>query len=119
MSISDENIEQAVIVEVQKTCSPFQKRNCRLDQSRLIGDVGEYSVSLILEEHAVVVGKIRNVEIDFPVAVVVADADAHRRHRPAIFCERKTREVSVLFEGSIVTIVVKKVRSGIIRDQRV
>src|SRR5215469_11937928 len=49
VSVRNEDIEESVVVKVQKTSSPVQKWNGGFDQTRLISHVRKNSVPLVLE----------------------------------------------------------------------
>src|SRR5207244_12021490 len=64
MPIDDEDIEQSVVVIVQKTGAPAQKRDRRVGNPRGKAHVGEAGFPVIAVKGVVVIGKICDVQID-------------------------------------------------------
>src|SRR2546427_8039849 len=77
MAISDKQVKQAIIVKIQKACPPPEKRYRGLYQPRVIRDFGKDAVSFVTKQDVIVVREIRNIKVHFPIAVVIADRNAH------------------------------------------
>src|SRR5258706_11406630 len=77
MPVGHENVEQPVVIVVEKARSPTQKRDRQCPDSSAKTDVGERRVAFIPIKRVVIVGKIRDVEINFTIAVVIAHCYSH------------------------------------------
>src|SRR6185437_3693158 len=119
VSIDDENVEQAVVVEVEEAGSPGQKRDSSVAQPGLIGHIGKISAPVILIESLVIVGKSCGEKIDFAVAVVISDADSHGRLLASIFAERESRSITHIFKRAVMPVAIQEVRRGIVGHQQV
>src|SRR5205814_10713003 len=79
VTVDDENVQQAVIVKIEETSSPSQKRDGWARQTDPIGNIGKIVRAVIPVEGLVVIGKSSREKIDFSVAIVVTDVDTHGR----------------------------------------
>ena len=57
MAIGDENVEEAIIVKVQKTAAPGEERNRGIAKASAKRNVGEIRVTIVAIESLVVVGE--------------------------------------------------------------
>src|ERR1019366_3707139 len=72
VAVHFEQIEPAVVVVVDKTIAPANKGNSDLRDSHVVAHVGEAGVSIVVEEHLVVVSEVGVIEIDQSVVLVIA-----------------------------------------------
>src|SRR5713101_289676 len=119
MPIGDENIQEAVVVEIQKTRAPPKERNSGTAKSCGIGDIREVEGAVIPVERLVVIGKRGNKKIEAAVAVVVSDGNAHRCLGQTFIGERETREIADVFKRAIVAIAVEIARNRIVGHRKV
>ena len=101
VSIDDENVEQAIVIEVEEPGSPGQKRDGGIAQPRLICNIRKTSPAIIPIEGLVVVGKSCGEKIDLSVAVVISDADSHGCLLASIFAERESRSITHVFKRAV------------------
>src|SRR5713101_8798371 len=74
--IGHENVEQPVVIVVEKAGAPAQKWDRQRRDSSAKSDVGERRVAFIPVKRVVIVGEIRDVKIDFAITVVIADCNS-------------------------------------------
>src|SRR5260370_37058626 len=98
MPVGHENVEQPIVVVIEKAGAPTQKRNRQCRDSRAKADVGERRVAYIPEKRVVIVGKIRDVEINFTITVVMAHCDSHGGLLASILTQSKSRHLASVFE---------------------
>ncbi len=119
MPVGDEYVEQPVVIVVEKARAPAQKRDRQCCDSSAKADVGKRRVAFIPVKRVVIVGKIRDVEIDFTIAVVVAHCDSHGGLLMPIVVQGKSREIADVFERPVVLVPVEILWYGIVRDRQI
>ncbi len=116
MSVYFEQIEPAVVVVIDKSVAPAHKGNRCLRHAGLVAHIGKAGVAVIAVQHFVVVAEVRHKEVEQPVVLVVAYGDAHRSNLAPILVQRKPRDVTLIIEGAIALVDVKKVRFRVVSD---
>ena len=114
MAVGAKYIEQAVVVVIEKSGSPAQKWKSDRGDSCARGHIGKIAVAIIAIESVVVIGKIRNVEIDFSVAVVIAHRDAHGRLLAPFIIQCKPGNIAYVLERAIVFVAVEILGDGVV-----
>src|SRR5216684_7622414 len=117
MPVGHENVEQPVVVVIEKAGAPTEKRDRQCRDSSAKADVGERRVAFIPVKRVVIVGKIRDVEINFTIAVVIAHCDSHGGLLTSIVVQCESREIADVFESPVVLVPVKILWYGIVRDR--
>ena len=90
MPVGEKKVEQPIVVVIQKPRTPAEERNRRVGDSRRVAHIGKTGVAIVAVERVVVVGKIRDAEIDFAIAVVIADRNSHRGLLATLVIQRKS-----------------------------
>src|SRR5260370_35373727 len=98
MTVDDKNIQQPVVVKVQKTGSPGQKRNCRDRQTGTVGNIRKTVLPIIPVQRLVIIGKRCREQIDFPVPVVISHSNTHIRLLAPVLTQRKSRNVAYILK---------------------
>src|SRR5260370_41112346 len=107
VSIGNEYVEQTVVIVLEKARAPAQKRYRQCRDSSAEADVGKGRVTVITVERVVIVGEIRDVEIDFAVTVVIADGDSHGGLLAPLVVQSKSRKIADIFKRAVVFVPVK------------
>src|SRR5439155_10496746 len=71
VAVGDKQVGKSVIVEVEKSGAPAKKWNRRIHQPGSIRYIRDNAIAFVAKQHVVIVAKIRDVKIDFAIAVVV------------------------------------------------
>src|SRR5260370_17305237 len=100
MSVGHEEVEQSVVIEVEKACAPAEKRNRKCGDSSAKADVSEGRVPFIPVQRVVVVGEIRDVKINFTVAIVIAHRDSHGGLLTTTVLHHQSPNVTELFNSA-------------------
>src|SRR5260370_22555635 len=119
MPIGEKNVEESIIVIVQKTRTPTEKWNCHVRHAGSEAYIGKAGVSVVAVQRVVVVGEIRDAEVDSSVAVVIADRNPHSGLFSTLVIQSESREVTDVLERAVMLVVVEVFRDGIIRNQQV
>src|SRR5260370_1508870 len=119
VAVGDEDVEQAIVVKIQKTGAPGKERNRRIAEAGAKRHVGKICAAIIAIERFVVVGKRGDEKVEFAIAIVIAHADAHGSLRTAFFIDGKAAEVADVFEGAVVAIAIEVVGRGIVGDEEI
>src|SRR5438445_13322800 len=101
MAVGDEDVEPAVVVEIEESAAEAEYIPCRNRDARLSADLGEKAFAIVVPD--VVRGKLEigDVEIKVAVIVVVAQRHAHGCHSAPVFGVRHAARQSDLAEGAI------------------
>ncbi len=73
MTVGDQHVFPAVVVVIEKSRAPAEERQRQVALARLKRHVAEIALAVVVQHRVVVVGKIRDVEIDQPIIIIVAD----------------------------------------------
>src|ERR1700680_3346072 len=94
VAVGNENIKEAVIVEVEEAGAPAEEWNRGIPETGFEGNVGERGIAIVTIESFVIVGEGSDEEIELAVAIVVAGADAHGRLAAAITIDSESRHIT-------------------------
>src|ERR1700731_289923 len=119
MPVGNENVKQPIVVVVEKARAPTQKRYRQCRDSSTKTDVGERRVTFIAVKRVVIVGKIRDVEIDFAIAVVITHCDSHGGLLTSIVVQCKSRKIADILKRAIVFVAVQVLGDGIVGNSQV
>ena len=72
-----------------------------------VAHVGKAGVTVIVEEHLVVIAEVGDEEVDQTVIFVVADSDAHGSDLASVRVQCETRQVAVVLKGSVALVDVE------------
>src|SRR5690349_17145868 len=105
MTIASENVRPAIVIKVQKACTPAEKA-CISAQTGLKCDVFEVPAAEIAIQARGIPGKIRLYNVQLAVPVDVGSGNPHARLRLSVGAKRHTcfqpdigeRPVMVVFE---------------------
>ena len=78
------------------------------------GRIFEIGAALVVIERRRVSGEIRFDDVEIAVQIVVGGGDAHARLRLAVGTERASRFDGDIFEFSVLLVLVKRARRGIV-----
>src|SRR6185503_16246287 len=119
MAVGEKQIQQAIVVIVEKSCSPAEKRNGGIRNSGRIAHIREAGIPVISVERVVVIRKIGDAEVDAPVSVVIAYRNPHRCLFAAFIVKRKSRKIADVLECAVVLVAVKILWDRIVGDQQI
>ena len=114
VAIRDENIQQSVVIKVDESGSPSEKRNGWTAQACPECDFGKTGITIIPEKRVVIVGKYCHIKVDFAVAIVVTHCNPHGCLRQPIVGESEAGQVTHVFKGTVVKITVEITRDRIV-----
>jgi hypothetical protein len=77
MPVGIEQVFPSVVVVIQKECCPAEIGNGAFADTRLKGNIAEQSLSIVVVQHVIIIGKGRDVEVGSPVVIVIARGNAH------------------------------------------
>ena len=87
VAVSDDQVIPAIVIVIEKACTPSQERDSRFAQTGLKGNVREVTLAFIVVEHVRIVGKVRDVKINSAVVVVISNRQSHPRLLAAVFIQ--------------------------------
>src|SRR5579859_4366532 len=119
VAIGDEDVEKAIVVKVEKAGAPGQKRNCGVTEADPERDVCEIGAAVVAIKRFVVVGKGGDEKVEFAVAIVIAEGDAHGSLGTAFFVDSETTLIAHIFKRAVATVAIEVVGCGIIGDDEV
>src|SRR5579859_2333610 len=119
MAVYKHQIKPTIIVVIEETVAPAQKRHRDLADSRLHRYFVESAFTFIAEEQLALILEVANCEIEEAVIHVVADGNAHCRYFAAVFIEPEAGGVACVLERAITTIQIEVAQGGVIRDHEV
>ena len=119
MPVGDKQIQPAVVIEIQESRSPGEKRCRGPGKPRHVGHIRKTSVPVISVERFVIIGKRRREKIDSPCPLVIPNRDPHGRLFAAVIAQGKSRRIALVFKGPVVLVSIKVVRCGIIRHHQI
>src|SRR5262245_42714049 len=92
MTISDENVEPAVKIVIEKETAENQREKAVSSDFRTWGFVDEQTIAFVVIEREHLIGEIRNHHAGKSGAVIVCGCDTHARARDAIFVVGNSRQ---------------------------
>ena len=95
VAVDHEDVFPAVVVVVHESRSPAEKGNGVLCEARVVADVGEIGVAIVVIEDVVVVGEVGYEEVVAAVVIIVADGYSHGGYFASVLVEREARGVAV------------------------
>ena len=84
MPIPHDQIFPAVVVKIDKGCSPPKERDGRLANADLKRDIRKILVAVVAVKCVLIVREVRNMEIDSAIIVEIADGESHARLLPSV-----------------------------------
>src|SRR6185369_4525501 len=87
MSIHNEQVEPAIVVIIDKTRAPTQKRNRNFTKSGLKRYVCEIVVAVVVIKNVRIVREVGDMKIDAAVVVIITDGETHSRLFAAILIQ--------------------------------
>src|SRR5260370_38420093 len=112
MSVGHEEVEQSVVIEVEKACAPAEKRNRKCGDSSAKADVSEGRVPFIPVQRVVVVGEIRDVKTNFTVAIVIAHRDSHGGFLTTIVVQSASLQVPTIIRSALLLVRLQELRTS-------
>src|ERR1019366_1625700 len=119
VAVDHEQVEPAIVIEIDEAVAPSDKRNRCLCNAYLIADVGETGVPVVVIHHLVIVAKVGYEKINQPVVFIVAGRNSHRGNFAPILVQRETGDVALIVKRAISFIDVKKVWLGVVSHHQV
>src|SRR5258706_3363970 len=113
MAVADQNVRPAIVIEVEKAAAPAQKlRVCA--QACCEGCILEVAATEVVVERRRIAGEVRLYEVEIAIEIVVGGGDAHAGLGLAIWTESTPGLDGDVFKSSVLFIVIKRARGGII-----
>src|SRR3954470_2287061 len=119
MTLREEQVFPAVIIEVEKSSAPARIGRSRTPDAGSSSDVREHTFSIVVEDDIPLIGEIRDDQVRLTVVVVIRKISAHPSEGLAVLIESNARLGSYVSEGSVAIVVIQKAGNGIIRDVNV
>ena len=113
VAVGEEDVEPAVVVEVGKARTPSEPARVE-PETRLEGLVFTTPLPGIGVERRGVAGEVGLHDVQPPVAIEVADADAHAGLRLAVLAVRAAGSDADVFERAVVAVAVQRARVGVV-----
>src|SRR5215831_13222767 len=112
MSVRNENVFPAVIVEIEEAHSPTQKSRAPT-QPRLVGNVAKCSVTVIVVKIRDIALEIRLYNIEEAILVIVSRSSSHTGLLLPVIVEAGSRHYAHVRECTVSFVVVENARGGI------
>ena len=107
VAVDHEQVEPAVIVVIQKTVAPADKRYGGLRYAGLVADIGEAGIAVVMEQHFVVIAEVGHKKVHQSVVLVIASGNPHGRNFASVLVESEARDVTLIVEGAVAFIDVE------------
>ena len=118
MAVADQDVRPAVVIHVEESAAPAKILRVR-SKAGGKGGVLETGIAEIAIERGRVAREIALHDVEIAVHVVIGRRDSHACLRLAVGAESASRFERDIHEFSILFILVKRARGGIIRDVNV
>ena len=89
LAVHGNQVEPAIVVEIDKGDAPLHPRQRRHRDSRIVGNIAKIVAALVEIKDVVFVGEVRDVERGQASVVVVAERNAHRALLGAVGAHRR------------------------------
>ena len=118
VAVDDEDVQPAVVVEIDEGDAPSEPAGVEPDSSRE-GAILAEALAAIRVQRRGVSREVGLEEVDCPVAVVVADGDAHARLRLAVLAVGAAGFDADILEGSVLVVHVQRARVRVVRHVQI
>src|SRR4249919_455991 len=112
MSIGEDEIGPAIIVEVQKHGTPTQVLRM-LAESRGEGYIRKNSIPIVAVEGWGVIGKVGLKNVQAAVAIVIGDSRAHSGLLATVFVECNSSHDGNICEAAVMIVVIEDARGAV------
>src|SRR5436190_5779125 len=119
VTIGDENVFPAVVVEVEKLYAKGEMRNADWPKVRRAGKVSKLAVVIVVVKVVAVVGKIRFNDVGPAVVVIIRRVNAHASLLFAVGAVGGAGLGTNFRESALAVVVVKHARGGIVGDVKI
>src|SRR5713226_2576587 len=114
VSVDDEQVRPAVVVEVDASGAPAQVWNRDLPNTGCKGDIGECQVAVVAIKRIALVLEVSHVDREAPSVIEVANGDPHTGHFSAIGTNCRAGDVAHVGKVPLAGIPVEIVGGGIV-----
>src|SRR5262252_3591122 len=101
MSANKDQIQPAIVVNIEESIAPLHVRHRGQPYARLVGYVVELPVAVVVVERVIFVLEIREVDRRTTLVKVVANRDPHRRLFSSVLADGRARFKADLAELSV------------------
>src|SRR5689334_2118703 len=115
MSIHQEQVRPAVVIEIKKHCTPPEILRVGAETGGK-SHVRKRAVSVVVVESGGVVGKVRFENVRTSIAIVVGNGGAHARLFAPVLIEGNSAEDGCIGKSAVTVIVVKNAGSAVAGD---
>ena len=113
VAVADQDVGPAIVIEVEKAATPAQKlRVCA--QSRGKGGVLKGAATEVVVERGRIAGEVCLDQVEIAIEIIVGGGDAHAGLWLAIWTEGTPGLDGDIFKSSVLFVVVKRARGGVI-----
>src|SRR5437868_14679761 len=119
MPIGHEDVDEAIVVIVEKAGPPSEKGNRRFRNAGTEGDIAKISVPIISIQGVVIIREVRDIQIDFAVAIVVAYGNSHRGLLARIPIDGESGQITYVLKGAIVAVAIEVLGNRVVRDHQI
>ena len=118
MAVADEDVEQAIIVEVEDLGAEAQREKPG-GKTGFGCEIFEDQPAPVAKQRIVLARKCGQENVGEAIAVIVGNFRAHSGQRLAVHIEAHARAVSDIHETTVTPIVVQEIADAIVGDENV